>query len=180
MARILGWVGEVAGRSWLLLLDLDGTMWDHLDVSKLKLPFRRINGWTIVDANGVPVRLRVYMVKLALWARRNKGIVSSLSWNPPLHALAALHAFGIDGIFDYHVIEPHPWKGRALAKLLRTIWRERRIRIPPNRIVYFDDRDIHLDDIRENVGSVNYVRSNVDCRTFEECRELVLRFLGSP
>lgn len=158
---------------WLLLLDLDGTMWDHLDVSALRPPFRMVEQGVIVDSNGVRVTLYSYMVKLALWARTRGALVASLSWNVPYNALEALRAFCIDGVFDYHLIEPHPWKGRVLARFLRTLWRERRLRIPPERIVYFDDRDIHLDDIREVVGPVRYVRSHVDCRSFEDCSKLI-------
>lgn len=166
------------GGRWLLLLDLDGTVWDHLDVSSLRPPFRRVGVGVIVDSTGVRVRLYGYMVRLALWARRRGAIVASLSWNTPYNALEALRAFGIDGLFDYHLIEPHPWKGRVLARFLRALWRERRLGIPPGRIVYFDDRDIHLGDVSEAVGPVRYVRSHVDCRGFEECSRLVESLLN--
>lgn len=167
---------------WLLLLDLDGTVWDHLDVSSLSPPFRRVGRGVIADSRGARVTLYQYMVRLALWARRRGAIVASLSWNAPFNALEALRAFRIDGVFDYHLIEPHPWKGRVLARFLRALWRERRLRVPPERIVYFDDRDIHLDDIRGLVGPVRYVRSHVNCRGFEDCSRLValLVNLGGP
>ncbi|GBF09915.1 conserved hypothetical protein [Aeropyrum pernix] len=164
-------------RDWLLLLDLDGTLWDHLDVSSLKPPFTRISRDAIVDSGGVEVRLYRYMVALALWARRSGAVISSFSWNIPFKALEALRAFGAAHIFHYHVIEPHPWKGRMLAKLLRVLRVERRLYLTPGRIVYFDDREIHLDDIRENVGEVNYIKSHVDCVGLEECIRLVQSLL---
>ncbi|BAN89481.1 magnesium-dependent phosphatase-1 [Aeropyrum camini] len=162
---------------WLLLLDLDGTLWDHLDVSSLNPPFSRVCHDIIVDSSGVEVRLYSYMIALGLWARRTGGVVSSLSWNVPFKALEALRAFGVAHIFHYHVIEPHPWKGRMLAKLLRLLRVERRLYLTPDRIVYFDDREIHLDDIRESVGEVNYIKSHVGCRGLRECSRLVQSLL---
>ncbi len=159
-------------------MDLDGTMWDHLDVSGLRPPFRQVEPGVIADSEGVRVRLYGYMVKLAMWARRRGAVVASLSWNVPFNALEALRAFRIDGLFDYHIIEPHPWKGRALARFLKILWRERRLRVPAGRIIYFDDRDIHLDDIKSSVGQVRYVRSHVDCRGFGDCVDLVESLLS--
>lgn len=56
--------------------------------------------------------------------------------------MEALRSFGIDGLFDNHLIEPHEWKGRTLARFLRLLWRDRRLMIARERIVYFDDRGI--------------------------------------
>ncbi len=159
---------------WLLLLDLDGTLWDHLDISSLEPPFRRVEEGVIEDSRGVRVRLYNYMAELARWARSRGALVVSLSWNEPEKAISALKAFGVDALFHWHVIEPHPWKGRALARFLERA----RIRIPPQHMIYFDDRDIHLDDIYFHVGPVKYVRSHRDCSSFEECVELVSRLLG--
>ncbi|MCE4611197.1 MAG: magnesium-dependent phosphatase-1 [Desulfurococcales archaeon] len=160
--------------SWMLLLDLDGTLWDHLDISSLSPPFRRVSEDVIEDSRGVRVRIYGYMVDLARWARSIGAMVVSLSWNDPEIAMEALRAFKVDVIFDYHIIEPHPWKGRALARFLK----ETGILIPPERMIYFDDREIHLDDIYTNVGRVKYVKSHVDCRGFESCRRLVASLLG--
>ena len=158
----------------MLLLDLDGTLWDHLDISSLSPPFRRVCEGVIEDSRGVKVRIYGYMVNLALWARSTGAMVVSLSWNEPRIALEALKAFKVDSIFDYHVIEPHPWKGKALARFLK----EKGLSVPPERMVYFDDREIHLDDIYASVGPVRYVKSHVDCKGFEDCRELVSSLLG--
>ncbi|MCE4604718.1 MAG: magnesium-dependent phosphatase-1 [Aeropyrum sp.] len=160
--------------SWLLLLDLDGTLWDHLDISSLTPPFRRVGEDVIEDSMGERVRLFRYMVNLAVWARDMGAGVVSLSWNDREKALAALRAFGVEEVFDWHVIEPHPWKGKALSRFLR----ESGLDIPPERMIYFDDRDIHLDDIYSHVGRVRYVRSQVDCSSLESCKSLVEKLLG--
>ena len=165
-------------RKWLLLLDLDGTLWDHLDVSALKPPFKLVQPGVIADSNGAHLRIYRYMIELAVWARRSGGIVASLSWNVPYNALEALRTLRVDSVFDYHLIEPHPWKGRILSKFLSMLYMERRIAIPPGRIIYFDDRDIHLDDIRRAVGPVNYVKSNSDCKNFEECKRLIYKLMS--
>ncbi len=163
----------MARGKWLLLLDLDGTLWDHLDISSLDPPFRQVAPGVIVDRQGVEVRLYKYMAKLVDWARSSGGIVASFSWNTPYKAIEALHAFKLLGLFEYHLIEPHPWKGRMLARFLGCLRRCRRLDVPPSRIVYFDDRDIHLEDVYSSVGPVHYLKSHVDCASLEECKAVI-------
>ena len=50
-------VGVVRMKIRLVILDGDGVLWDHQDLSALSLPFRLSNQDTIVDANGERVRL---------------------------------------------------------------------------------------------------------------------------
>jgi Predicted phosphatase len=42
---------------WLLLMDLDGTAWDNMDVSRCRIPFKKIDSDTIQDSNGTVIRL---------------------------------------------------------------------------------------------------------------------------
>jgi magnesium-dependent phosphatase-1 len=168
----------VARRRWLLLLDLDGTLWDHLDVSRMEPPFARTGRWSLRDSRGEELHVYPFMAKLAWWARRSGGVVASFSWNIPWKALGALRILGLDALFDYHLIEPHPRKDLVLLRFLRSLRCERGYTFRPEEIVYFDDRDIHLGLILENVGPVRFIRSMRDCRGFEECRGLIKSLLG--
>jgi len=31
----------MSNKTWLLAMDLDGTVWDHLDISKVELPYKK-------------------------------------------------------------------------------------------------------------------------------------------
>jgi magnesium-dependent phosphatase-1 len=105
-------------------------------------------------------------------------VVASFSWNTPWKALEALRILGLDALFDYHLIEPHPRKDLVLLRFLRSLCCERGYIFRPEEIVYFDDRDIHLGLILENVGPVRFIRSMKDCRSFEECRCLIKSLLS--
>ena len=52
------WEEEVKEKCdyWVLFFDLDGTLWDHKDVSSLKPPFVRINTNKIRDSEGTIVK----------------------------------------------------------------------------------------------------------------------------
>ncbi len=163
---------------WLLLMDLDGTLWDHLDISSLNPPFTRINDNTIVDSNGVAVRLYNDAVRILKWARASGAIVSTLSWNHPSKAIAALEAFGLKDLFDYLVIEPHPYKGEMARKLLEKIRLEKGLELPSCRIIYIDDRDIHIDEVRQKIGNVVFLRAWRDFKSYEEAKTLIEARLG--
>ncbi len=86
---------------WLLAVDLDGTLWDHEDVSKMKPPFRRINQYAIVDSRGDILKAYEYMIKLVKWAKENNAVVATLSWNQEEKAVEALKTLGLYDLFDY-------------------------------------------------------------------------------
>lgn len=154
---------------WLLLLDLDGTLWNHLDISTLNPPFKRVRKGVIVDSKGVRVELYNDMVKLLEWAKSRNAITSTLSWNIREIAIEALRTFGILRLFDYLVIEPHPRKDLMLKKLLDKIEVEKEVEIPPCKIVYIDDRTIHVRDIYENIGKIHFLKAWDSFKNFKEC-----------
>ncbi|MGC9131359.1 MAG: magnesium-dependent phosphatase-1, partial [Pyrobaculum sp.] len=51
----------------LIALDLDGTAWDHLDISSLYPPFRRVSPLKIQDSRGVEVALRPHLPDFLKW-----------------------------------------------------------------------------------------------------------------
>ena len=161
---------------WVLFLDLDGTLWDHLDISSLKPPFRRISEDSIVDSQGVPVRLYRDVVEVARWAKRSGGFVVALSWNIPEVAVEALKAFNILDLFDYLGIEDHPDKGLIASKILGDL-ESRGYKVKPCRVVYVDDREIHVRGVRERVGDIIFIRAWVDFRNGEELRNRIAEAL---
>lgn len=162
---------------WLLLLDLDGTLWDHKDISSLELPFIKLNEDTISDLHGTLVRLNYDIVKLLKWARGKGAITSTLSWNIPEKAIAALKAFDVIKYFDYLAIENTDRKDLILRKLLKKIKRERGITFKHNRIIYIDDLDIYVRDIYENIGKIHFLQVNVDFSTFNEAINIISKLL---
>ena len=157
----------------LIVLDLDGTVWDHLDISSLYPPFRRAGPFTIIDSRGSAVNLRPHVRDFLLWARENGHILTTLSWNDFNVAYQALKTFEIESYFHYLAIEPHPRKDKMLYKLLRQIKEERGVEIKPKDIVYVDDRDIHVKEIRENIGLVLFIQFGKDVKCFLELVELL-------
>ncbi len=152
---------------FLLLMDLDGTMWDHKNVSELIPPFKRVSETRVVDSRNVPVNLYIDTLKIVLWARERGAIISSLSWNEPKKALGVLDAFGIRDLFHYHMIENHPNKDQMILKLLSML-KEEGLDIPLCRIIYIDDRTIHLDSIYRNIGRIVFLQAWKDFKNHEE------------
>jgi magnesium-dependent phosphatase-1 len=153
-------------------MDLDGTMWDHKNVSELSPPFRRVLETRVVDSRGVPINLYVDSLKILLWARERGAIVSSLSWNDPGKALGVLEAFGIRDLFHYHLIENHPNKDQLISRLLGKLRKEGQD-IPLCRVVYIDDRTIHLDAIYRNIGRLVFIQAWKDFKKYDEAIEKI-------
>ncbi|RFA98515.1 magnesium-dependent phosphatase-1 [Pyrobaculum aerophilum] len=152
----------------LIALDLDGTVWDHHDISSLYPPFKRVSPLKIQDSRGAEVTLRKHVRDFLQWARNSGHIITTLSWNDFQVAYQALRAFEIDAYFHYLVIEPHPRKDKMLYYLLRRIKAERGVEIKPQDIVYIDDRDIHIREIWENIGPVRFIQFGIDVKCFLE------------
>jgi len=160
---------------WLFLVDLDGTVWDHKDISALKPPFKRISQDTIVDDNNIRVTLNTEVIDLIKWALDNNALVSTLSWNNPLKAYKALKAFELLSLFHYLAIENTPRKDKMIEKLLENIEREQGIKFTSDKIVYIDDRDIHIQDIYRNIGRILFLHYLKDVHTKEEAINLIMK-----
>lgn len=102
----------------VVVFDLDGTIWDHLDVSSLKLPFSLINKDIAEDANGVKIKLFPGVRKALNQLAKMGKIVSIASWNRPEPALQLLSLFDIIHYFKYPKIHPHPKKYEMILELL--------------------------------------------------------------
>ena len=86
--------------------------------------------------------------------------------------MEALEKLGIMDLFDYHETEFSPAKDQRILHLLDVL-REKGTTISPDRIVYVDDRDIHMDDIRQNVGNIVFLHIWKEVRNYEEARAII-------
>jgi len=162
----------------LVVLDLDGTLWDHLDASSLKPPFKLVSRDVVEDSRGC--RLRLYPgVREFLRYVKGLGVALAVaSWNDPSIVMPIMDALGLTQYFNYVGIEYHPGKHLVIAKIVE--WYRRSLGgIEPGEILYVDDRDIHIDDVRRYVGGVKFVRMWVDVKDFKELASVV-RGLSSP
>ena len=151
----------------LLLLDADGTLWDHPDLSSLARPFKRESEGTITDRNGVVVTLRPG-AKETLRELRRRGVATALvTWNRPEYVAEGLKAFGIADLFDYVRAEDSPDKHLLIARLMEEL-KETGRAVSPERVLYVDDRTLHLEKTREVVGPVRFLQFGVDVKRFEE------------
>jgi len=163
---------ESEGKVWLLAIDLDGTIWDHLDISLVYPPYKKEGDGVLTNDKGEKVRLNKEAVEFIKWAKQNGAIVASLSWNKPDHVFKALDTFGISDLFDYHATEYTDEKDRRLLELLRRL-STNGIKIPICNVVYVDDRDIHIEDIRKNVGDVLFIHIWNKISDFSEARKVI-------
>jgi magnesium-dependent phosphatase-1 len=143
-------------KPWLLAADIDGTLWDCLDISLVAPPYFADGKGRLRSADGTIVRLIPEAISFVSWCRRNGAKVTSLSWNIPERVFPAIEILGISNLFDFHATEYTDEKHERLFDLLAKL-RRSGVVIPPERVVYVDDRDIHIESIRKKVGDVVWI-----------------------
>ncbi len=141
---------------WLLFVDLDGTFWDHLNVSSTALPFERVSKFTIRDRNGETLTIKPGVLDFLGWARKNGAIISTCSWNEPDIAISALKTLQVENLFDYQRISPEPRKDLLIMGLISELG-EMDENIPEEYVFYLDDRDRHMPEIREHLPRLNFL-----------------------
>jgi len=152
----------------VVFIDLDGTLWDHEDISQTTPPYT-CTGDILVDSQGIVAHL-YSGVRDFLGFLRNSGLkIYTLSWNNPFKALSALKCLGLESYFDGHAVSEHPEKYIGMLRILGSI----NPPVRPCRVVYIDDRDIHIDDIRKNIGNVWFIHMWRDARSFDELTSLI-------
>lgn len=162
---------------WLLFLDLDGTFWDHLDVSAMSLPFESVRENTIRDEKGETLTIKPGVLDFIAWVKETGGILSSCSWNKPEMALAALETLRVADLFDHQGISVTPRKYILMEDLLSRLKNEG-LSIPQEHVYYIDDRDIHMDDIRRRLPRINFLHMWKDAGSYEEARRIIAGSLG--
>lgn len=140
---------------WIVFFDLDGTLWDHLDISATHPPFTRISDSSILDSMGVKISLLPGAVDFIRWVRSNNGIISTCSWNEYDKAMDALKCFGLEKLFDFHKISTNPNKFQLMEQVLEALSKEN-ISIDKERLFYIDDRDIHIKDVKERFPDMKF------------------------
>lgn len=159
--------------NWLVFLDLDGTFWDHLDVSTTTMPFKKISENAISDSNGVILTLHEGILDFTEWVRRNGGILSSCSWNEPQFAIEALKTFGAYDRFNYHMISSNPRKDLLMKELIDKL-KIMNFHIKEKRIFYIDDRDIHIKEIRGLFPEITFIQIWKDASSFQAVKDIIL------
>lgn len=151
----------------LVILDCDRTLWDHEDVSSLRLPFSRVDHETVQDADGFRVRLNPGARALLDDLRARRVLISVASWNRPEPPLAI---FGLLGLTDYFVhpkVEFHPDKDRMVAQLLADLAGDR-TPVQPEEILYVDDNPVMLAKVRGAFPAIRALRAGVDVKDLRE------------
>ncbi len=145
----------------LVIFDCDRTLWDHPNVTALRLPVRRVDDDTVEDADGARVRLRPG-VREVLEDLRARGILISVaSWNRPEPVLAIFEALGLSGYFTRPKVEHHPYKEQTIARLLDELAGDG-IVLRPEEVLFVDDRMMHLDRVRRALGPVRTALAGVE------------------
>lgn len=155
----------------LIVLDADGTMWDHLNISAMKLPFRLEGSDTIVSFDGSRLTLNEGIREFLEFARSRGIRISLASWNQPEPVFEALRLLSIADYFVHPKAEPHPDKADMLVRILKEL-EEEGVVVKPQEVLYVDDRDRHLDGIRTRVGDVVFLRYGVDFKSWRELMEV--------
>jgi magnesium-dependent phosphatase-1 len=159
-------------KRWLLAMDLDGVLWDHLDISSVSRPYYKVAEGVIENREGIRITLNQEAVAFVRWARENGAIVTTMSWNIPENALEALEKLDAMELFDYQGIEYNPRKYERLLNII-SIMKEKGILIEPSKVVYVDDRDIHIDEMRKYVGNILFIHIWKEVKGFHEARNIV-------
>ena len=152
----------------LLVLDLDGTLWDHEDASRLTPPYE-LHGECILDANGEELCLFPGVREFLDWASR-RFILTIVSWNVEERVRPILEGFGLWDYFIFPKIEGHPNKADMIRRTLDEL---SSIGHGTKDVIYVDDRCIHVDEIKTTLPKVDFVHTWVDVKSFEELRELL-------
>ena len=154
----------------LLVLDLDGTLWDHEDASQLTLPYE-FHGDSLTDAYGEELHLFSGVRGFLEWAS-GRFILTIASWNVEERVRPILEGFGLWDYFTFPKIEGHPNKADMIRRTLEEL---ASIGYNIEDVIYVDDRNIHVDDIKMTLPEVDFVHMWVDVKSFEELRELLER-----
>ncbi len=65
-----------------------------------------------------------------------------------------------------------------MARALKILSEKLGVRLKPESIVYIDDRDIHIGEIKEKVGNVLFLQAWRDFRDFNEALKLIASRTG--
>jgi magnesium-dependent phosphatase-1 len=157
----------------LLVLDLDGTLWDHEDASQLAPPYEFYEDY-LIDAYGEELHLFPGVREFLDWASE-RFLLSIASWNVEEKVRPILEGFDLWDYFLFPKIEGHPDKADMIR---RTIEELESIGYTIDDVIYVDDRAIHVDKIKMELlkmelPEVDFIHMGVDVKSFEELKQLL-------
>jgi magnesium-dependent phosphatase-1 len=152
----------------LLVLDLDGTLWDHEDASQLTPPYEFHEDY-LIDAYGEELHLFPGVREFLEWASE-RFLLSIASWNVEDKVRPILEGFGLWDYFLFPKIEGHPDKADMIR---RTIEELESIGYTIDDVIYVDDRAIHIDKIKMELPEVDFIHMWVDVKSFGELKQLL-------
>lgn len=161
----------------LIVLDVDRTIWSHHNSSDLVPPFKLLSTNLVKDRYGSKVRLNEKLREFLEFSRKKGLLLSIASWNEPENVLELLSMFSIVNYFVFPTIEPHPNKSHMIQKIISNLG-EKGIRISPEEILYIDDRDIHLREVRAILGNVLFLKYGSDVKNWQEVVNVVKSMIG--
>ncbi len=159
-------------KNWILAMDLDGTLWDHLNISGVNPPYMRIDELSIKNNDNVIITVYKSALDFMKWAKSSGAIITSLSWNRTDYVNEALTKLGISELFDYNSTDYTPDKDKRLLKLIEEL-KMSGIDIKPEMIVYVDDRDIHMEAIKKNIGNIIFINIWKDIKNYDDAKKIV-------
>jgi len=156
----------------LVVFDADGTLWEHSDISSLSPHFSKIDENTLIDRDGIEIRLFPDVRRLLNELTARGIVVSMASWNKPEPVFEALRKLDILHYFTHPKVEFHPNKHEMMKGLLTGLEAEGTA-VKPEEILYIDDQMSHIEKIRKDIGAVNFLQFGVDITTIID----VLKFV---
>ncbi|USG99639.1 magnesium-dependent phosphatase-1 [Thermococcus argininiproducens] len=162
----------------LLVLDLDGTLWEQKDVQQMVLKFEilrfrdpqfKVEGNLLIDVYGREVRLFEGAREFLEWAKE-RFILSIASWNVEEIVRPILEAFGIWEYFLFPKIENHPDKADMIR---RTVEQLESLGYEIREVVYVDDNGSYA-EVKKKVPNIEFIHMWSDVKNFEELK----KFLG--
>ncbi|GAB6103022.1 magnesium-dependent phosphatase-1 [Thermococcus atlanticus] len=154
----------------LLVLDLDGTLWDHEDASRLVPPFLvSSDGEGVVDAYGEELVLFPGVRDFLEWAKE-RFLLSVASWNLEEFVRPILEALGLWDYFVFPKIEGHPDKASMIE---RTLLELKAAGYTVDGVIYVDDRTIHVDEVVNAIPDLKFIHMWTDVKSFEELKKML-------
>ncbi len=154
----------------LLVLDLDGTLWDHKDASRLVPPLKVV-GNKVIDAYGEELSLFPGVREFLEWAK-DRFLLSVASWNLEEFVRPILEALKLWDYFIFPKIEGHPDKANMIE---RTISELKAAGYKVDEVIYVDDRIIHVNGVVSAIPNLKFIHMWTDVKSFEELRKLLDR-----